>query len=303
MTATTAERASWARDSAGVRVMRELAVVRVSGDDARTWLNGQVTNDVRSTKTGDAVYALAINVKGRVLADVHVVDRGDAGLAMIVPRDRWEALSAHLEHHVIMEDVSLSLEPLAVLAVSGPRAAEITEEEEAYRCDRLGHGGRDVLVAEAEQERMRARLSERAARAGGGELDDAAWELARLRAGRPRFGADFGERTYPQEAGLEASAVSFKKGCYLGQEVVCMLESRGQLTRRLVRLAAHDALAAGAPITDASGTAIGEVTSAMADPSTGEVLALGFVKRAHASAGTTVRAGSAEARVLGVVGA
>lgn len=291
--------AGFLETAAGVRELADRVVVSVRGDDARTWLNGQITNDVRATKPGEAVYALAISVKGRVLADLHVLDRGERGLAMTLPRPSVAAVLEHLERYVIMEDVALAREDgLALVTVQGPRAAEVVSGSlESYPCDRLGRGGRDVIVPEAERERVIGALGEAARALGGGPVSDEGWELARLRAGRPAIAVDFGEHTYPQEAGLEHAAVSFQKGCYLGQEVVCMLENRGQLTRRLARLESDDPLAKGEPLLDPEGKAVGEITSAVRD---GErTLALGFVKRAHAVAGAEVTTSAGRAvRVL-----
>ena len=93
-----------------------------------------------------------------------------------------------------------------------------------------------MLAAASETPALFDRLAAEARRVGGGAVSEAGFDLARVRAGRPRFGRDFGAQQYPQEAGHKQRAVSFGKGCYLGQEVVCTLENRGRLTRRLVRL-------------------------------------------------------------------
>jgi folate-binding protein YgfZ len=303
-TATRSEEAGWLERAAGVRALDERVLVSVRGDDARTWLNGQITNDVRATKPGDAVYALAIHVKGRVLADLFVLDRGDAGLAMTLPRANLAALLEHLEKYVIMEDVSLEVdEGTALVTVQGPRAGDVVAGRDAtFACDRLGRGGHDVLVPVGEKEGALAALSEKArAVGGGGPISDEGWELARLRAGRPALFADFGETTYPQEAGLERAAVSFQKGCYLGQEVVCMLENRGQLNRRLVTLESEGELARGAVISDAEGKKLGEVTSAVRDPDSSRTLALGFVKRAQATEGARLASDGAPVEVTRVI--
>jgi folate-binding Fe-S cluster repair protein YgfZ len=107
------------------RLRPDLAVLSVRGDDARAWLNGQVTNDVRSTKPGDAVRALVLNVKGRILADAVVLDRGERGLAAVIPRSEHVTLREHLEKYVIMEDVELALEQeLDVAELHGEGAVE-----------------------------------------------------------------------------------------------------------------------------------------------------------------------------------
>ncbi len=292
--------------SAGVRRLDELVVVRVSGDDRRTWLNGQITNDVRTTQPGDAVYALVVTLKGKVVTDLFVLDR-DEDLALIVSRSAADALIAQLDKYIIMEDVELSrLDDLAVLTAQGPAAQAAVEaasiaNAQRYPCDRLGTGGYDLLVPRDDVDTAFAVLSRAAESVGGAAVDEANWTLASLRRGLPRFGVDFGDRQYPQEAGLRERAVSFSKGCYLGQEVVCTLESRGQLVRKLVLLDASDAPAAGTPLTLADGAEVGAVTSAMRDPATGRSLVLGYVKRAHAVVGTVVHAGGAAATIARVL--
>src|SRR5262249_38673469 len=160
------------------------------------------------------------------------------------------------------------------------------------------------LVPESE---LAAKLSELAARAealGGARVDEAGFELARLRAGRGRFAADFGEQNYPQEAGLQALAGSFNKGCSLGEDVVCTLENRGRLNRRLVRLeGTATELAVGAELLDAEGQAVGQITSRVADPESGQLLALGYIKHARAQVGSQLTSGGAELRVVATAGA
>jgi len=245
-----------------VRLRPDLAVLSVRGDDARAWLNGQITNDVRSTKPGDAVHALVLNVKGRILADAIVVDRGERGLAAIIPASEHGALREHLEKYVIMEDVELVLdETLSVAVVYGDDAAIGGER---FATPWLGSDA-SIWIGVA------------SGLASLPRVDDAEAERDRIHAGRAAFGIDFGPTTYPQEAGLDG-AVSFQKGCYLGQEVVCMLENRGQLSRKLVRLETDHAVSPGAKVLDESGADVGAITSATT-ASDGHGIALGYVKR------------------------
>ena len=116
----------------------------------------------------------------------------------------------------------------------------------------------------------------------------------------PRFGVDFDDKTYPQEASLEKAAVSFDKGCYLGQEVVCMLEMRGHVKRKLVSIVLDGAAPppSGAAVADEAGAAVGEVTSAALSPTLGVPVGLAMVKRAQAVAGARVVVGGAHAKVV-----
>src|SRR5688500_15791167 len=219
---SSATEAALLERGAGVRLLEDAVVLAVTGDDARTWLNGQVTNDVRATKRGDAVYALVIHVRGKILADTWVLDRGDE-LALVLPATALATVRAELEKYIIMEDVTLvDRSDLAVITVQGPRAREVIAQApliarglaprrdafdrprdtpEAgvegpassatgtpYPCDRLGLGGFDVLAPRAHADEVKRALADAAERVGGGEVTDAGWELVRLRRAVPRFG-------------------------------------------------------------------------------------------------------------------
>jgi hypothetical protein len=287
-------RADWITTSVGVRVRDDLCVIDLAGEDQRTWLNGQISNDVRETRLGDAVYALVLNVRGKILCDLWAVDRGD-GFSLIVPVEASEALRAHLEQYIIMEDVTLSVrENTIVISVQGPQAREVASSVSAlaFACDELGVGGVHVITSKSDATTFMERLITHARELGGGEVDDAAFELARLRRAVPRFGRDFDGTNYPQEAGLKQRAVSFSKGCYLGQEVVCTLESRGKLTRKLValRVASHEAHS-GDVIVTAAGDESGKLTSVAIDRAA--TRALGYVRRIHIDQQTSLHAASA----------
>jgi folate-binding protein YgfZ len=301
---STADQAHALTHAAGVRARDDLRILRLRGEDQRSWLNGQVTADVRDLKPGVGVYALVINVKGRILSDLWVLDDGQSAL-VLVPAPALDTVRATFERQIIMEDVELELdESRAVISVQGPRASEVVGERASFACDELGHGGAFVLVPSSQVPGMLAALVKDAEGLGGGAVDENGFELARLRVGRPQLGADFGERAYPQEAGLKALAVSFNKGCYLGQEVVCTLENRGRLTRRLVRLETQDVeVSGGDELRDAQGNAIGVITSAMRDPNSDRTLALGYAKTAHCEPGTALHNERARFVVLGFAGA
>ena len=130
-------------------------------------------------------------------------------------------------------------------------------------------------------------------------LDEQEWNALRVERGVPRFGVDFDETTYPQEAALEKRAVSFDKGCYLGQEVVCMLELRGHVKRKLARVALDGASppAAGSPITDDAGAEIGSLTSVAISPENGQIVGLAMLKLAKTEPGTSLRVGGSVGHV------
>jgi folate-binding protein YgfZ len=166
---------------------------------------------------------------------------------------------------------------------------------DAATVDWTGRGDAAVLVL------AEGALANALAEPGVELVDDAAWEARRIAWGLPRFGVDYNDQTLPQEASLERVAVSFTKGCYLGQETVFMLEKRGHARKKLARLAVEgdDELAPGVEIVLPDGASVGTITSTTRGPD-GGVLAIGSVKSKHLAAGTAVVAGGRAAHVLGL---
>lgn len=299
-----AERIRAARERALAVPHDELVIFVVTGKDRVSWLNGLVTCDLSKASPERATYGLAAGRNGRILTDLTIlVDEGTAGaprLLVAAPREGGHALRAHLDHYVVMEDVEIADAPFRAWAIHGPRAGELlTAAREAGaiagELDATGLGGAFVLAPAEHDKAIEEALALHAL------IGDAAgWESLRLERGVPRFGVDFDDKMYPQEASLEKAAVSFEKGCYLGQEVVFMLEKRGHVKRRLVPIVidAGEAPPAGAPITDESGAPAGEVTSATASPTLGKAVALAMLKRALATPGQSLRVQGARAQVV-----
>jgi folate-binding protein YgfZ len=290
--------------SAAYRNRPDLGAVRVLGDDRVSWLNGQVTNDVRQIAPGASVHALAVNVRGKIISELWVIER-EGELLVLSPLGTQDALLASFERFIIMEDVTLEPLPEArVLSLEGPRSDELRALVThgggvvGFAHDALGLGGYSWVGTESELKGIREQLASHVQ-----EIEPQAYELARLRRAYPRFSVDFDEQHYPQEAGLKAH-VSFSKGCYLGQEVVCTLESRGRLSKHLwaMRGAPGARLEPGVPLTlpAESGAAtaptgaegVGSITSAVWDPALGASIALGYVRRTHAKVGAVLLAGT-----------
>lgn len=269
----------WLRQTVGVRALPERTIVTVRGDDAFTWLQGQVTNQIEGLEPGQSAYGFILTLKGRIMADAWIVRRPDE-VWLEVPAANLDALLARLDRYIIMEDVDLVVRPeLHVLTALGPRAAELAGHD-GWPSDRLGTGGRSWAVAEEALDSEWRRSVDEARTLGGGPLDEQTWADAHVVLGRPRFGVDFGDWTYPQESGLGPLAVSFTKGCYIGQETVVMLENRGKAPKMLWRWALEEPRPpkAKTPI-ERDGVVVGEVTSSA---SVGDrAVALGFVKRGH----------------------
>ncbi len=274
------------------------AALVVRGGDRASWLNGLLTCDVKKLAPGGAAYGLAVTQKGRVLADV-VVLVGEGEVTLSVPTSARDALLEHFEKYLIMEDAEIAPADLVFFSAHGPRAKELAGVvTPAWALDVVGTGGVVFAVPRASEGTAAGALAAAAAAQGGAFGDAQGWEAARLSRAIPAFGADFDGTTYPQEASLERRAVSFDKGCYLGQEVVCMLEMRGHVKRKLVPLEVEGAAQAGAPVTDDAGTELGKITSAWVEPGGARARALAMVKLSHATEGAALRVEGHAARVV-----
>jgi hypothetical protein len=286
----------------------ELGTLVVTGKDRVTWLNGLLTCDLAPLPAGGAAYGLFVTQKGRILADALVlIDEGRVLLA--VQSAKLPELRESLDRHLIMEDAEVADGAYDVEIVHGPKAPVVLEAVRAAGAhggvlDRTGLGGALLFVPAQNLAAVRSARDAALAGAGGMLGDDRAWEALRIERRVPQLGADFDGTTYPQEAGLEKRAISFSKGCYLGQEVVCMLEMRGHVKRRLVALAvrADHPPPHGADVTDEKGESVGAITSAAIVPSAGGPVALAMVKRAKAENGLELRVAGATATVLGAAG-
>jgi folate-binding protein YgfZ len=289
--------ASLARDGVLVIQAADRSAVLVRGKDRTSWLNGLVTQDLVKLAPGHAAYALLVEKKGRIQADLFVIP-GELGLALAVPAELGDALVATLDHHLIMEDVELETPSLSFFFAHGPKSAALAAAVGAPfagALDLLGSGGA-VLAGPPE---LRARVEEALAVLGGAIGDDATWEALRIERGLPRFGVEVDASLYPQEASLEELAVSFQKGCYLGQEVVYMLQERGHVKQRLVPLALDGA---GLPerdaeVTTTDGKAVGRIRSAAVGPLEGGVRAIAMVKWSESKPGTELCVDGRAARV------
>lgn len=310
------EQARAAHGSVLVVPMADRAAIVLTGKDRSSWLNGLVTCDLAKLGEGEAAYGLLVEKKGRIQTDLFVMpgaltegdQAGEKALAIAVPSAQRETLFATLDHYLIMEDAELGTVELAFYAAHGPRAGELASSEvlagsSAFggKVDLLGTGGAVLAVPMEKKEAFEVALDAEARRLGGLVGDQAGWDAVRIERGLPRLGVEFDGTYYPQEASLEKLAVSFSKGCYLGQEVVYMLENRGHVKRKLVpvEIEGDAAPAAGAEVKTPAGDAIGDVKSAVIGPTTGKPAAIAMVKWAHAKPGTELRIDGRTAHVRG----
>lgn len=292
-----------ARNAALVVPDADRGTLVVTGPDRISWLNGLVTCDLSKLRPGQAALGLAVAKNGKVQAELRIL-AGDDRVVVGLSRDRLPGLRETFEHHLIMEDAELAdaSDKYAWLTAHGPAAAELVAIARANGAlaaplDLTGLGG--ALIA-APASALGAVATALSAQSGVAVGDCEAWDRLRVERMFPAFGKDYDDQSYPQEASIEKIAVSFEKGCYLGQETVCMLELRGHVKKKLVQLAvASDpaSLAPRAPVALSDGTEIGVVTSVAPGPRAGEALALGYVKYKHAHSGTELLAGGHPATI------
>ncbi|HEY0465173.1 MAG TPA: glycine cleavage T C-terminal barrel domain-containing protein, partial [Polyangiaceae bacterium] len=254
---------------------------------AKTWLNGLVSCDVMKVEPGTGAFGLVLNKQGKIQSEVEIV-AGPEGLLVGVSPGVAERLVASLDKFLVMEDAELSDVSADYLWADfhGLGAAALAEAA-AKLCAGTASGIRfsseaaATLVFERDELLELERFVERTPALRRGT--DADWEALRISQVLGRFGVDFGEADNPHEAALDRRAVSWSKGCYLGQEVVCMQDMRGKLKRRLVALVLEgnesELPPVGSPVTAGdTGEAVGELTSVAQSPLSGKWLALARVK-------------------------
>lgn len=303
----------------------------VTGADRRSFLQGLLTNDLQALEPGRGRYAAWLTPQGRMITDMRVIELGGRMLLDVRASDA-PALAQRFEQLVFAEDVQVQdasgtfdqirvIGPAAAKTLAGvltflsggktpmaePELAAWVEYENAVvplpdaelivvKDDGLGVAGYDLYVARTASAIVHGALEE----AGVTPLDEATAEVLRIEHGRPLFGVDMDTDTIPLEAGIEDRAISFSKGCYVGQEVIVRVVSRGhgRVARRLVGLSLDGTHvpAAGEPIA-AGDREIGRVTSAVRSSALGHPIALGYVHRDFAEPGTSVTVGSEPATV------
>jgi folate-binding protein YgfZ len=290
-----------ARTSGLIVSEAERGVVLVVGSERVAWLNGVVTADVAKVDPGTATFGLLLSKVGKIQSDFSVLARGDE-LALAVAPGTEALVVTELERMLVMEDAELrsGTNELVSLAIHGPKALELAgavatlEGVTSAALDRTGLGGALLLVPRSRLDEVTASLVTR-----GGVLATAeAWQRLRVERRVGVFGIDYGPTDNPHEAALDRSAVSWTKGCYLGQEVVFMQDARGKLKRRLVQLELEGPCPPpGTPVTAAGGEPLGEVTSAAESTLLGHALALARVKAPHHEPGVRLAVGGLPAVV------
>lgn len=296
------------RGRAGCAPLDDRVVVAVTGADRASFLQGMLTNEVARLAPGQGCRALLLTDQGRLVAEVRVAVR-PSEIRLDVARDRADALCAALERLVVADDVELGRPPDVGTLLVGPDATDVLRRaaggSDGDPGDLAPWANRDVSIGGVEvfatrirdrgldgfalwtrdgaaADRVRAGLGQ----AGAESVSAAALEVQRVAAGDASFPADWDERNLGPEVLSLADAISYRKGCYLGQEVVERVAARGHVNWIVTRLAADSGVPpAPGSVVSRDGQEVGRVTSSAVVPPTGEVVLIARVRREAATEG------------------
>jgi folate-binding protein YgfZ len=305
-------------EGCGLYDMSWQAKLVLTGEDRVRWLNGMVTNNVRDLAVGHGVYNFVLTPQGRIVGDLVAYNRGDF-LLVTTDQAQAAAIKEFFDRYIIMDDVEVADvgDKLSAVGVAGPRATgtlqkagvEIPHELEAGQVADLVWHDIGISVARGTHPNMDAyeiwfaaeqsdRLWDAIAGAGATPVGSEALELYRITRGVPRYGLDISQRDLAQET-EQKHALSFTKGCYVGQEIVERIRARAILHRTFTGfLVEGRPPQPGTKVTD-SDKNIGEITSAarVPFPSGERTVALGYLRREFEAPGTAVQIGEQEATV------
>jgi folate-binding protein YgfZ len=279
--------------------------IRATGEDRARLLHAMSTNDINRLEPWRGLYAFFLTAQGRIVSDANIYNLGDYLWLDTEPETR-EKLLSHLDKYIIADDVTLEDETAnrAVVGLEGPAALEAaaqlgeevpTSEFEvkpwgagfAVRVAATGPIGLRINLPAAERSKLVAQLEA----LGIPQANPEDVKIVRLENGRARYGEDISERYLVQETQI-LSAVSFNKGCYLGQEIVERVRSRGQVHRVLtpVRIRAAEAPGPGTKLR-AADKDVGEITSAALSPALKEVVGLAYLRTENSTKGAQFTSG------------
>ncbi len=277
--------------------------IRLTGADRVRYLNGQCTNDVTQLAAGDSLYACVTNAKGKFEADITIAALEDDALLVDAAASLREDLLPRLDKYLIADDCKLTdlTDDLCLFHLFGPGSLEKARDLKPAipglvviaNAGRFLQGGADLIAPAGERDALCKHLP-----APVGETD---LNTLRISLGIPAWGAELTPDRLPPEAGAAflARAVSYTKGCYVGQEIISRMKSAGKTNRQLVLLVAEDSTTAslssnplqpGQALYSSDQNEIGALTSTSFDPILERPIALAFVKPAFADPGTELQA-------------
>jgi folate-binding protein YgfZ len=287
------------------------AKIAVTCGDRVRWLNGMATNNIRDLAPGHGVYAFLLNAQGRIQADLYVFQRNES-LLVDTERGQRDKILQLFDHYIIADDVEIAdiSAKLTALGLTGPESrnvleragmavpdlahlqfADVTLQQKTVTLLRSGEEARESWQLWIAPEHV-VGLWDALIKAGSRPTGTAALNLFRISRGIPQFGEDIRERDLPQETG-QTRALNFTKGCYLGQEIVERIRSRGAVHRQFTAFVVEGTLPEPGAKILADEKEVGEITSSAVLPLPGgdRPVALGYLRRE--AAGKDLRSGTA----------
>jgi folate-binding protein YgfZ len=292
---------------AGVLDLSFRGRICLTGNDRVRFLHGQVTNDVKQLRSGEGCYAALVTAKGKMQSDLNIFCLENELLLDFEP-GLTAVVSERLEKYIVADDVqAVDVASLyGLLSVQGPKAESVVGslghfsqlparrygwvkasdptlgEIYVMNHSRLKLGGFDLFVPGNSLGAVADKLIAAARSIGGSSVGWQAFEIARIEAGIPRYGIDMDENSIPLECGIEAEAVSYSKGCYIGQEVINRIHSIGHVNRSLHALQFAGDLSTLPSRGDklfSAGKEVGQVTSAVKSSRLSASVGIGYVRR------------------------
>lgn len=314
------EHRAW-RESVGLIDLSFRSRLCLTGADRQRFLHGQVTNNVKDLEVGEGCYAALVTAKGKMQSDMNIYCLAQEFLLDFEP-GLSVAIAQRFEKYIIAEDVQVvDVAPLyGLLSIQGPKAATALsklglgiEPPAGFLCfssikdatwgemycmnqPRAQTLGFDLFVPTPALRTVADKLLAVTRELKGQPCGWAPLEMARIEAGFPRFGADMDETNLPPETGIDQRAVSYTKGCYIGQEVIARIRTYGQVAKSLRGLRLADDLKTLPQRGDKlfhGDKEVGYITSAIASPACRANIALGYVRKEHNQIGTELKLRSA----------
>jgi folate-binding protein YgfZ len=291
--------------------------IRVSGSEATMFLNGLITNDVKNLAQNRWMPAVFPTVQGRLIGAVRVIRGAEPGFLIDTETASHDAVLKTISRFTLAGDFKVAdlTSETALLTVQGNQAAEIVEkvtgvsalpengvaEKDGMTIVRATHTGEDGFDVIIDSSR-KAELKQALETAGAHPVGEDTFEILRVEAGIARFGQDMDETNVVPETNLD-DAVSFTKGCYVGQEIIVRIKHRGHPAKKLtsLRFETDQQVEPGAVILSKENQEIGRVTSAVVSPRLGSI-GLGYVRYEHLAEGTQVVVGDGIEAIVGVNG-
>jgi folate-binding protein YgfZ len=302
----------------GLYDLSDRAKIALAGGDRTRWLNGMISNNVRDLAAGHGVYSFLLNAQGRIQADLYAFNRGES-LLVDMERGQRDKVWELFDHYIIADDVEMTdvSEKIAVIGLTGPESRAVLEragipvpelaylqfadarwQQAAVTVVRAGEEAKEswqVWVAPEHSNQLWDAL----AKAGACPTSASALNLFRITRGIPQFGQDIRDRDLPQETG-QTRALNFTKGCYLGQEIVERIRSRGAVHRQFTAFIVEGPLPEPGSKILADGKEVGEVTSSAILPfaERDATVALGYLRRE--ASGKEIAVGDTHLKVVQV---